>query len=95
MAEVEIFDDGSVKPVRIWSRVGRRPLIAFGNANGDVEMLEYARYGALILHEDGDREFAYETGAEQALAAAPQRGWVVVSMNDDGRTVFAPAPPAS
>ena len=90
-AEPEIFDDGPVKPERIWSRVGRPPLIAFGNSNGDFEMLEYARYGALVLHDDGDREFAYETGAERALGAAPQQGWIVVSMRDDWRTVFAPA----
>jgi phosphoserine phosphatase len=95
LAEPDIIDDGPAKPVRIWSRVGRRPLLAFGNSNGDFEMLEYARYGVLVLHDDGDREFAYESGAERALAAAPEQGWVVVSMKNDWRSVFAATPPAA
>lgn len=93
--EMEFFDDGPEKPVRIWSRIGRRPLVAGGNSNGDIPMLRFARTPArpalrlLLLHDDADREFAYTQGAEQALERAGERGWTVVSMKDDWTTVFA------
>jgi phosphoserine phosphatase len=83
------IDDGPGKPVHIWNRTGRTPLIAGGNANGDVPMLETARFGLLVHHDDGEREFAYDTGAEHALAEAATRGWTVVSMKRDWATVFA------
>ena len=51
-------------------------------------MLELARFGLLIHHDDADREFAYDTGAEKALTEAARRGWTVVSMRDDFATVF-------
>jgi phosphoglycolate phosphatase-like HAD superfamily hydrolase len=82
------IDDGPGKPVHIWTRTGRRPLLAGGNADGDVAMLESARFGLLIDHDDPDREFAYRTGAEKALTAAGERGWTVVSMRDDFASVF-------
>jgi len=82
------IDDGTGKPEHIWMRTGRRPLLAAGNADGDVPMLESARLGILIDHDDDEREFAYDTGAEKALAEARERGWTVVSMKDDFRTVF-------
>jgi len=82
------IDDGPGKPVHIWTRTGRRPLMAVGNADGDIGMLEFARFGFLIHHDDPDREFAYDTGAEKALAESHQRGWTVVSMRDDFTTVF-------
>lgn len=87
------LDDGPEKPVRIWSRVGRRPLIAVGNANGDTPMLRFAAgagtgLAVLLRHDDADREFAYEAGSERALAEAARRGWSVVSMRDDWSTVF-------
>jgi haloacid dehalogenase-like hydrolase len=94
-AELELFDDGPVKPVRIWSRVGRRPILAAGNSNGDIEMLQFVEHEArpslslLVLHDDAEREFAYTAGAERALDAAPQRGWTVVSVKDDWAAVFA------
>jgi phosphoserine phosphatase len=92
--EIDFFDDGSEKPVRIWSRVGRRPLVACGNSNGDVPMLRFARTGdrdalrLLVLHDDADREFDYTDGAEDALQRAGERGWTVVSVKDDWATVF-------
>ena len=69
----DFFDDGLIKPVRIWSRIGRRPILAGGNSNGDIPMLRYAggkdrpALRLLLLHDDDDREFAYTTGAENSL----------------------------
>jgi phosphoserine phosphatase len=89
------FDDGPEKPVRIWTRIGRRPLLACGNSNGDMPMLDYARRGdrqglaLLIRHDDADRgDTPYDTGAERALEAAATRGYTVVSVRDDWDTVF-------
>ncbi|OBF59395.1 HAD family hydrolase [Mycolicibacterium monacense] len=91
---LDVFDDGPEKPVRIWNRIGRRPILSAGNSNGDDEMLQYSgRPGAaalrlLILHDDADREFAYTAGAERVLAHADAWGWSIVSMKNDWATVF-------
>jgi phosphoserine phosphatase len=91
----EYLDDGAEKPVRIWSRAGRRPLLAAGNTNGDVPMLDFAQHRdkpfmrLLVLHDDAAREFAYTTGAEEALDRAATEGWTVVSVKEDWTTVFA------
>jgi len=93
--EPDYFDDGPAKPVRIWSRVGRRPLIAAGNSNGDIPMLRFvestARPGLrlLLLHDDGEREFDYTAGAEAALQRAADHDWIIVSMKRDWSRVFA------
>ncbi|WP_018598875.1 HAD family phosphatase [Mycobacterium sp. 155] len=90
----EFFDDGPVKPVRIWGRIGRRPIFAAGNSNGDIEMLEYTSAGPgpslsmLLRHDDAEREFDYTAGAEKALALAGERGWTVASMRDDWSRIF-------
>ena len=90
---LDVFDDGPEKPVRIWSRVGRRPLVAVGNSNGDIPMLRWSG-GArpalrlLLSHDDEGREFAYAGGAETALQAATDEGWTVISMAADWRRVF-------
>jgi hypothetical protein len=90
----DVFDDGPTKPVRIWSRVGRRPLVAGGNSNGDIPMLHYTRSPTgpglrlLLLHDDPEREFAYTAGAEKSLERAASDGWTVVSIKDDWSTVF-------
>jgi phosphoserine phosphatase len=94
VAATDVFDDGPAKPVRIWSRLGRRPLIAGGNSNGDVPMLEFAggsrpALRLLVDHDDAEREVAYTKGAEGALERARREEWTVVSMKDDWRTVFA------
>jgi phosphoserine phosphatase len=92
--EVDVLDDGPEKPVRIWSRVGRRPLLAAGNSNGDIPMLAFAEQPdrpclrLLVLHDDRDREFDYTAGAEQALQLASSNGWTVASIKDDWATVF-------
>jgi phosphoglycolate phosphatase-like HAD superfamily hydrolase len=91
----EFLDDGPVKPTRLWSRIGRRPIFAAGNSNGDIEMLEFSQAGTLpslqlmVLHDDADREFDYVAGAEKALDLAKTHGWVVPSMRNDWTTVFA------
>lgn len=93
-AQPEFLDEGAVKPVRVWSRIGRRPILAAGNSNGDIEMLQYTgasatpSLGLLIRHDDADREFAYTAGAEKALEMAEPNDWTVVSMRDDWKSVF-------
>jgi phosphoserine phosphatase len=82
------IDDGTGKPEHIWMRTGRKPLLACGNADGDVPMLTTARFSILIRHDDASREFGYDAGAEKALADARERGWTVVSMQHDFRVVF-------
>ena len=81
-------DDGPGKPVHLWTRTGRKPLLAGGHADGDAAMLRTARFGLLIRHDDAGREFAYDTGSERALAKAKERGWTVVSMQNDLKMVF-------
>lgn len=98
---LDFFDDGGEKPVRIWARIGRRPLLAAGNSNGDMPMLDFARRGprpgfALLVHhdDDGRGDAPYDAGADKALAAAPDNGYTVVSVREDWATVF-PDPSAS
>ena len=88
-AQPEFFDDGPIKPVRLWSRIGRRPILAAGNSNGDIEMLEFTRgLRLMVLHDDAEREFDYTAGAERALQQSAADGWTVVSMKTDWTTVF-------
>jgi phosphoserine phosphatase len=95
-AEADYLDDGPQKPIRIWSHTGRRPLLAGGNSNGDIPMLDFTQHPdkptlrLLLLHDDDQREFAYTSGAEQALERAGKSGWTVVSMHDDFKVVFGP-----
>ena len=87
-------DDGPGKPVHIHRAIGRRPIMAAGNSSGDVYMLKYATghqgrtLGLLVHHDDAEREYAYDGGAEEALRLADTQGWIVVSMKDDWKTVF-------
>jgi phosphoserine phosphatase len=93
-AEADYLDDGPQKPIRIWSRTGRRPLLAAGNSNGDIPMLDFTQHAdkpslrLLVLHDDAEREFDYTSGAEQALERAATSGWTVVSVKNDWTTVF-------
>ena len=92
---LDVFDDGPEKPVRIWNRIGRRPILAAGNTNGDDEMLMFSgRPGAaslrlLVQHDDAEREFDYTAGAERALDHAKAYGWSVVSMKNDWARIFS------
>ena len=94
-AKLDVFDDGVEKPAHIWSRIGKRPILAGGNSNGDIPMLLFANkpprpaLRLLVLHDDGAREFDYVAGAEKALELAKQYNWTVVSMKNDWKTVFA------
>ena len=91
--DLDFIDDGPGKPVGIHQNIGRRPIAAFGNSDGDFEMLEGttngkgARFGLLVHHDDAEREFAYDRESHigrlaRGLDAAPKHGWTVVSMKD-------------
>ncbi|MFC7476299.1 HAD family hydrolase [Dankookia sp. GCM10030260] len=94
-------DDGPGKPVGIGHAIGRRPALAFGNSDGDIEMLQYTttgpgrRLGLILHHDDAVREYAYDRGShvgrlDRGLALAPDAGWTVVSMQRDWRRIFPP-----
>ena len=71
-----------------------RPVLAAGNSNGDIPMLEFTQHPdkpslrLLLLHDDNEREFGYTSGAEQALEEADKNGWTIVSMKADWATIF-------
>ena len=98
-------DDKDGKPVGIHEFIGRRPIAAFGNSDGDKAMLEYTTIGnprpslgMIIHHTDAEREYAYDAHPKssgklvEALQDAPQRGWIVVDMKSDWKRVFALEP---
>jgi phosphoserine phosphatase len=91
--ELGVIDDGPGKPIQIWNVIGRRPLVAAGNSNGDLPMLAFAggqqpALRLLVVHDDADREFAYTAGAEKSLDAAQTFGWTAISMKSAWRTIF-------
>ena len=97
--ELNFIDDKAGKPVGINQHIGRRPIIAVGNSDGDFEMLQWStegpgrRLGIIVRHDDAAREYAYDRDSTigrlaRALDEAPARGWVVVSMKDDWSTVY-------
>ena len=91
---LDYVDDGPEKPVQIWNRTARRPVLAAGNSNGDIEMLDFTEHPdtptlrLLVLHDDPEREFDYVSGAERALDRAAEAGWTVVSIKNDWHDVF-------
>jgi phosphoglycolate phosphatase-like HAD superfamily hydrolase len=93
-AAADYLDDGPEKPVHIWTRTGRRPVLAAGNSNGDIEMLDFTQHPdkpylrLLVLHDDAEREFDYVSGSEKALDRAASSNWTVVSMRNDWASVF-------
>ncbi len=100
LPELDAINDGPGKPVGIDKFLGVRPVIAFGNSDGDLEMLQYtasgdgARLMALVHHDDAEREAAYDRKApvgtlDKALVYAQQNAWVVISMKNDFGTIFA------
>ena len=99
LPEINFIDDGEGKPVGIQMHIGRRPLAAFGNADGDQQMLQWTAAGPgrrlmlLVDHTDAEREFLYRVSPmgrlELALDEAHQRGWTVVSMKNDWKSVFS------
>jgi phosphoserine phosphatase len=93
------IDDKEGKPVNIALHIGRRPIAAFGNSDGDQAMLQYVttgsgrRFGLIVHHDDADREYAYDRNSKvgrlsSALDEARTRGWTIASMRNDWRTIF-------
>ena len=99
LPEVDYIDDKAGKPVSINKFIGRRPIAAFGNSDGDLEMLQWTtagegpRFGLIVHHTDAEREWAYDRQSsighlDKALDEAAQRGWTVVSMKTDWKRIF-------
>jgi hypothetical protein len=97
--KIEFVDDGSGKPVGINKFIGRRPVFAFGNSDGDQQMLEWTaagsrpRFEGLVHHTDAAREFAYDRTSkighlDKALDEATTKGWTVVDMAKDWRAIY-------
>ena len=99
LPELNFINDGPGKPVGINEHIGRRPIAAFGNSDGDMQMLQYTtggtgtRFGLIVHHTDAEREWAYDRNSsvgklDKALDAAPAAGWNVVDMRNDWKTIF-------
>jgi len=99
LAEIEFVDDGPGKPVGINRFIGRRPVFAAGNSDGDLQMLQWTtlnegpRFGLIVHHTDAEREWAYDRQShvgklDKALDEAPTRGWLVVDMKKDWKVVY-------
>jgi phosphoglycolate phosphatase-like HAD superfamily hydrolase len=102
LPEVNFIDDGPGKPVGINQHIGRRPMAAFGNSDGDLQMLQWtaagsgARFCLYVHHTDAEREWAYDRTSsigklDKGLDEAAQRGWTVVDMKKDWKAIFPPA----
>ena len=98
--EIDFVDDNEGKPVGIHKFIGRRPILSFGNSDGDLQMLQWtaagdgARFMGLVHHTDGKREWAYDRGSlvgglDKALDEAHEKGWTVVDMLRDWKIVFS------
>ncbi len=96
----EFVDDGPGKPVGINRFIGRRPIFAFGNSDGDLQMLQWtmagsgARFAGLVHHTDAEREYAYDRESkvgklDKAWDEAKAKGWTVVDMKQDWKKVFS------
>jgi len=100
LPEINFIDDKAGKPVGINQHIGRRPIAAFGNSDGDLQMLQWTtagsglRFALLVHHTDADREWAYDRSSsighlDKALNEAVEKGWTVVDMKRDWKTIFA------
>jgi phosphoserine phosphatase len=93
-AELDVVDDGSGKPIQIWNVIGRRPILAAGNSNGDLQMMQFAggnklpALRLLVIHNDAEREFDYVSGAEKAIETVQEQGWTAISIREDFKRVF-------
>jgi hypothetical protein len=101
LPEMNFIDDKDGKPVGINQHIGQRPIAAFGNSDGDFQMLEWTtagegpRLGLIVHHTDAEREYAYDRDStfgrlDKALAAAVENGWIVVDMKNDWKEIFPP-----
>ena len=100
LPEIDFIDDQEGKPTGINQRIGRRPIAAFGNSDGDLQMLQWTtlpkgkrRLGLIVHHTDAEREYAYDRKSpfgrlDKALDTADANGWIVVDMKRDWNRVF-------
>jgi len=99
LPEIDFIDDKAGKPVGIHKFIGKRPIMAVGNSDGDFQMLEWttsapgARLGLIVHHDDAEREFAYDRKSafgklDRGLDEGPKRGWTIISMKNDWRAVY-------
>jgi len=99
LPEIDVSDDKAGKPVGIHKFIGKRPIMAAGNSDGDFQMLEWTtsapgvRLGLIVHHDDAEREFAYDRKSAfgklgRGLDEGPKRGWTIVSMKNDWRAVY-------
>ncbi|HEX3147234.1 MAG TPA: HAD family hydrolase [Gemmataceae bacterium] len=99
LPEIEHVDDGAGKPISIQKFIGRRPVMAFGNSDGDFQMLEWTtsgvgpRFGLIVHHTDAEREWAYDRNShvgklDKALDEAPKAGWVVADMKAEWKVIY-------
>jgi len=100
MPKIDFVNDKAGKPVGIYEHIGRRPILAFGNSDSDMQMIEYTtagegrRLGLFVHHTDADREYAYDWDShvgtlDKALDRADTNGWIIVDMKKDWKTVFS------
>jgi phosphoglycolate phosphatase-like HAD superfamily hydrolase len=101
LPEMDFVDDHAGKPIAIEEIIGRRPVMAFGNSDGDLEMLQYTvagdgpRFVAIVHHTDAEREYAYDRKSpvgtlDKALTIAEERHWNLIDMKNDWSVVFPP-----
>jgi len=99
MPKIDFINDKAGKPVGIYEHIGRRPILAFGNSDSDIQMIEYTlagegrRLGLFVHHTDAEREYAYDRKShvgtlDKALDQADANGWVIVDMKNDWEKVF-------
>ena len=99
MPKIDFINDKAGKPVGIYQHIGRRPILAFGNSDSDMQMIEYTmagegrRLGLFVHHTDADREYAYDRKShvgtlDKALDRADAMGWIIVDMKKEWKTVF-------
>ena len=99
MPKIDFINDKAGKPVGIYEHIGRRPILAFGNSDSDMQMIQYTkagdglRLGLFVHHTDADREYAYDRKSkvgtlDKVLDIAADNGWIVVDMKRDWKQVF-------
>jgi phosphoserine phosphatase len=99
LPEIDFIDDKAGKPVAIFKHIGRRPIAAFGNSDGDLEMIQWttsgqrAQFGMYVHHTDAEREHAYDRDSsvgrlDKGLTEAESKGWTVVDMKRDWNTIY-------
>ena len=102
LPELDFYDDKEAKPVAIHQQIGQRPIAAFGNSDGDLQMLQWTmagdgpRFALYVHHTDGEREWAYDRESsigrlDKGLDQAREDGWTVVDMKQDWKVIYPAA----